>query len=200
MPVLTNAKHEIFAQEVAKGKTASEAYVLAGYKENDGNAARLNGDERIRGRVDEILNSAAQKAELSIAKVLDELGKVGFANMLDYIRIGEDGLPYTDFSSLTREQAAAIGEIQVDTVTEYESGDGGEKKPIVVRKVKFKLAPKTPALDLLGRHFGAWKDRVEHTGKDGGPIKTEDVSETEIARRVAFMFARATKQPPSGGA
>ena len=32
MPALTNPKHERFAQELAKGKPAYEAYVLAGHK------------------------------------------------------------------------------------------------------------------------------------------------------------------------
>ena len=30
---------------------------------------------------------------------------------------------------------------------------------------------------------------VQHTGADGGPIKTEEVSKLEIARRVAFLLA-----------
>jgi hypothetical protein len=33
---LNNPKWERFAQEMAKGKSASEAYVLAAYSKNDG--------------------------------------------------------------------------------------------------------------------------------------------------------------------
>ena len=32
---------------------------------------------------------------------------------------------------------------------------------------------------------------VEHTGKDGGPIKTEDVSDFEVARRLALLLTKA---------
>ena len=39
-----------FAQALARGKTATEAYVLAGYKANDGNASRMKGNERISAR------------------------------------------------------------------------------------------------------------------------------------------------------
>lgn len=35
------------------------------------------------------------------------------------------------------------------------------------------------------------KITTEHSGPDGGPI---EVSDTEIARRIAFMFSRATKE------
>jgi phage terminase small subunit len=41
MPVLSNSKHELFAQELAKGKTADAAYVSAGYSPNRGNATTL---------------------------------------------------------------------------------------------------------------------------------------------------------------
>jgi hypothetical protein len=30
---------------------------------------------------------------------------------------------------------------------------------------------------------------IEHTGKDGGPIEISDVSKTDIARRIGFIFA-----------
>jgi hypothetical protein len=45
MPVLSSPTDESFAQELAKGKTASEADVRAGYSANDG-AARPKADFR----------------------------------------------------------------------------------------------------------------------------------------------------------
>ena len=66
MPVLTNPKHERFAQELAKGKTADEAYVIAGYSENRGNCIRLKAKESILARVDELLGRCAEKAEVTI--------------------------------------------------------------------------------------------------------------------------------------
>ena len=54
MPTLRNPRHERFAQELATGKTADAAYVLAGYKENRSNAARLGADRDIQARVAEI--------------------------------------------------------------------------------------------------------------------------------------------------
>ena len=37
-----------------------------------------------------------------------------------------------------------------------------------------------------------WRDRQMHemTGKDGGPIKTEDVTPVDLARRIAFALAQ----------
>jgi len=46
--------------------------------------------------------------------------------------------------------------------------------------------------NIIARDLGL-ADKSEHTGKDGGPIQTEDVSDLEVARRVAFLLAKATK-------
>lgn len=67
MPVLKNARHESMAQALAKGKTADEAYALAGYKPDRGNASRLTANDSIRTRVDEIKSRVAEKAEWTAA-------------------------------------------------------------------------------------------------------------------------------------
>jgi phage terminase small subunit len=76
MPVLKNARHEQFAQALAKGKTAAEAYELAGYVPNPKNGDRLKGNEGIKRRVRDILSKAADKAEWSAADRLAALKRI----------------------------------------------------------------------------------------------------------------------------
>lgn len=71
--MLSNAKHERFAQELAKGKTADEAYQLAGYAENRGNAARLKANESVMKRVAEIQGRAATRTEVTVASITKRL-------------------------------------------------------------------------------------------------------------------------------
>lgn len=80
MPVLKNAKHEAFAQGLAKGKTADEAYVDAGYSYNRGNAARLKANESIRKRAEEIQARVAQRAEWSAAERIAMLQRIAEAS------------------------------------------------------------------------------------------------------------------------
>jgi phage terminase small subunit len=47
--LLANPRYERFAQALALGKTATEAYALAGYKANDGNASRARNAGQIVG-------------------------------------------------------------------------------------------------------------------------------------------------------
>jgi phage terminase small subunit len=73
MPVLDTQKHELFARALAKGKTATEAYVLAGYAPDDSNCKRLTGNDRIRTRVAEIKERAAARTELTVASITRKL-------------------------------------------------------------------------------------------------------------------------------
>lgn len=34
---------------------------------------------------------------------------------------------------------------------------------------------------------------IQHTGKDGGPIETTNLSDTELARKIAFLLTKDTK-------
>lgn len=78
MPVLGNAKHERFAQEIAKGNSAREAYKLAGYETKsdaatDANASRLLSTDKVKARVAEIQGKAAVRAEITVASITERL-------------------------------------------------------------------------------------------------------------------------------
>jgi phage terminase small subunit len=175
VPILSNPKHEIFAQQVAQGASAISAYVTAGYSKNDSNASRLSGNDKVRARIAELLNEGAAKAGVSIQRVVEELAKIGFANMADYMKVGIDGDPYLDFSELNRDHSAALVEV---TVEDFKEGRGADARD--VRRVKFKLADKRAALVDLGKHLGMFKDRVEHSGVDGEPIAIRRVERTVV--------------------
>jgi phage terminase small subunit len=67
MPVLKNARHEKFAQSLAKGMSATDAYSSVGYKGDRTAASRLSTNVNISRRVDEIKNKVAEKAEWTSA-------------------------------------------------------------------------------------------------------------------------------------
>ncbi len=73
MPVLKNARHERFAQNLVKGMSATEAYEKAGYKPNDQNAARMTRNDEVRNRIAELQNRAAEKTGYTIVKATAEL-------------------------------------------------------------------------------------------------------------------------------
>lgn len=68
MPTLSNAKHERFAQGIASGKKADQAYVDAGYAPDRGHASRLASQGSIRQRVSEILSPGAERITESVVE------------------------------------------------------------------------------------------------------------------------------------
>jgi hypothetical protein len=63
----------ITAFKLVSGLSASAAYVVAGYPANDGNAARLKGNDRVRERVAELLQAGEAKALLTLEQHMNEL-------------------------------------------------------------------------------------------------------------------------------
>jgi phage terminase small subunit len=74
---LKNARHERFAQELAKGKSQSEAYKLAGYDATGNaaevNAARLLRNAQVSARVGQLKQRAAEKVIVTVADIAQQL-------------------------------------------------------------------------------------------------------------------------------
>lgn len=189
---MAKAAHELtpkqlrFVDEYLIDLNATQAAIRAGYSVK---SAALIGHENLRkpniaSEVAKRQSKRAGKLDVTAESVVAELAKLGFCNMQDYMSSGKDGDPYLDFSALTRDQAAALSEV---TVEDFKDGRGEDARD--VRRVKFKLADKRAALVDLGRHLGLFKERVELTGKDGGPVEVNDARET-ILSRIAGVASR----------
>src|SRR5882762_8168815 len=125
MSVLRNSRHEAFARAIVEGKSGRAAYGAAGYRAKgvvaDAAASRLLGNVKVSARIAELKGVAAQATTIEATRVLNELAKLAFASMADYMRVGPGGDPVLDFSKLTRDQAAALVEV---TVEDYLDGRG----------------------------------------------------------------------------
>lgn len=160
MKVLSNTRHEAVARALLADPEAIgwRAYKSV-YAKSSRHAAetaftRLMKNPEFAARVSELKTVAADGAVLTARQVLEELTKIARANMQDFI---EAEFATKDISELTRDQAAALQEVTVET---FMVGKGDEARE--VRRVKFKLADKLGALSDLGRHYGLFTDKHEH--------------------------------------
>lgn len=144
-------KQTRFVDEYLKDRNASAAAKRAGYNPDSGR--HLTAKPHIRAAINRRVEKAAQRADLTAQRVLDELARLGFSNMLDYVRISDQGEPFVDLSGISRDQAAAIQEV---TVEDYLEGRGEDARQ--VRRVKFKLAGKEGPLEKLGKYLGLFSD------------------------------------------
>lgn len=136
MPILKNARHERYCQELAKGKTSDEAYQLAGFSANRGNATRLKAKESVQSRLIELQARVAAKAEVTVDSLIIEVEEARLLAMsikqpsaavaatrekgvlsgkrIERTEVGApgefDGLTADELRDQLRSEAAAIGE------------------------------------------------------------------------------------------
>lgn len=208
MPVLKNSKHERFAQNLAAGMSQADAYEDAGYKPHRGNASTLAQDKNILERVQELFDKrdyidakATEKAieKLAITKeaVLAELAKIGFADIRKAVSWrgnltretdNPDGGDVLVIREVTNQQVRLIDSDQIDDDT---AAAIAEVRQSPTGGLSIKLHDKKGALVDIARLCGYLSEKHEHTGKDGGPIQTEEVSaRDEINRRIAGLVTR----------
>jgi phage terminase small subunit len=148
-----------------KGETA---WMNAGPK-----ARRLLDKPWMSGYIGELQAKLRARMKLDTASIMEELAKLGFANMSDFVVLQEDGTPQFDISGISYEQSAAISEMTIET---YMDGKGDAARP--VKAVKVKLAPKIGALELMGKHLKMWTDVIKNEG------------DTELADEIRAARAR----------
>jgi len=73
MPPLNNARHERFVQLLLQGENATDAHEQAGYKRDDGNAARLHANPKIQARLAELQAEMVQETKITVEGLLAEL-------------------------------------------------------------------------------------------------------------------------------
>lgn len=76
MPTLDNPKHEAFCLARVKKEPASTAYVTAGFRRNDSNAARLNRNERIKARIKELQQAPVDEFTMSRTEWLESYKRI----------------------------------------------------------------------------------------------------------------------------
>ena len=137
-----------FIDEYLIDMNATQSALRAGYSPRCANqvGSVLLRRPAIRDEVAARIAARSQRTAITADRVLEELAKIAFANLMDYMRPGEGGDLRVDFSQLRCDQAAALVEV---TVEDSHRTDGRE-----IRRIRFKLADKLGALVALGRHLG----------------------------------------------
>lgn len=122
MPALLDPQYEKFAQSLAALEPPIKAYASAGYVPHRGNARRLAQKSEVQQRVMELTEQAAELANITAARVLVEIDRVGRANLGDFIEpdVDMNGKPngkwkFKDLTKLPRALMAAIQSIDYDS-------------------------------------------------------------------------------------
>jgi phage terminase small subunit len=162
-----------FVEEYLVDLNARAAARRTGFSETSGGCKRLMKDPDVLAAIAAAMAERSRRTRITADAVLAELGRIGFANMLDYMSPGEDGDLFVDLKALDRDKAAAIAEVVVEDFK-----DGRTKDAREVRRVKFKLLDKRAALVDLGKHLGMFggSGAALALGADGEPVTRIELS------------------------
>lgn len=143
-------KQKRFCEEYLIDLNATQAAIRAGYSPDTAKAIGCENLTKpdIRAHIDRAMAERSRRTGVNADRVIQELAKMAFVNATDVIdpktaTVKENALP---------EDMAAIQSVKVKTFGE----DGLERE--------IKMADKLKALEMLGRHLGMFKDKLELSG------------------------------------
>lgn len=157
-------KQQRFVSEYLVDLNAKQAAIRSGYSSNGAEVQghRLLSNANVRAAINEVQAETAKKLEVTKEYVL--------GSIVETIERCRQSAPVLD-----RKGEMVMAELPTGEVAPaYEFDSRGVLK----------------GAELLGKHLGMFTEKVEHTGKDGGPI--EVVSDREAARRIAFMLTKGS--------
>lgn len=182
---------------VVGGMSHRAAYRAAGGKAKkdssaDSTVSKMLSSDKVKAFYDSLIESTAVSAIMSREEMMERLTVMGRGSIADVANFSKilvgtdkdgDSIHQTvwdlkDSDSITEEQAMLL--------TEVSTGKDGFKFKIHDQKAAMKQLATMQGYEAPQKH--------ELTGKDGEAIKTEEVGDNALARRVAFLLAKGAQQ------
>ena len=158
-------KQKRFIEEYLIDLNATQAAIRAGYSPDS--AADIGSENLrkpdIRARIDKAMAERSKRTGVSADRVVLELAKIAFINAIDVV----DPKTATVRPDAAPEDTAVIQSVKVKK-SYSETGEMTERE--------IKMADKLKALELLGKHLGMFKDKMEISGSlDTEKTKLDDL-------------------------
>ena len=150
-------KQKRFVEEYLIDLNATQAAIRAGYSIK--RAGEIGYQQLQKTTVSEAIALAmaerSKRTGVTQDRVVNELAKIAFAKMSDFVEWDENGVRFRDSGELSDEDAACVVEVSEQEM-EF---DWGKK-----RTKKIKLHDKVSALEKIGRHLGMFNDKLDLGG------------------------------------
>lgn len=162
-------EQELFCLEYLKDFNATRAAKAAGYSEK---TAAVIGYENlnkpyIQARIRDRMNEVFGDSKDDIKRIIDELKMIAFSDISDLFNWGKreivdaEGDFIEEVEDLTFKRKEELGD-KTRLITEIE-----QVKTRFGNRVKIKQADKLRAIELLGKYYKMFTDKIEHTNPDG---------------------------------
>ena len=149
-------KQRLFVSEYLVDRNGTQAAIRAGYSENSANeqAARLLANASIQSAINSGVVKIEQRNELKTDDIIRELYRIATFDIREMYDKSGEMLPLAEMPDTI---AKCIVSFECEDIT---AGQGDDRRHIGISK-KIKLADKTKALELLGKHLKMFVNRIE---------------------------------------
>lgn len=173
---LTN-KQRMFVAEYLKDLNATQAAIRAGYSSRNADKIgfQLLEKTRVQQAIEQAMKRRIKRVEFDQDTVVQQLARIAFVDMKDVVEFGPDGVSVRDCED--------VDGTLLNEVSETKTKDGGT--------IKVKLSDRMKALELLGRHMGMFRDKVEVSGAGGGPIMLAHLTDEAIDEEIRKLMPEA---------
>ena len=192
-------KQQRFVDEYLIDLNATQAAIRAGYsvktaqEQGSQNLSKL----MVQQAIEEQMTERSKRTEITQDKVLRELAAIAFAKATDYASVIEKQAVYTTDEGviipLHDENGNAVMIQDVQLVLTDTLNDAQKTALAGIKHGKYgievTMCSKEKALELLGRHLGMFKDKVELSGIETEKSKLDDI----------ILQMRAGKDTGKGG-
>jgi phage terminase small subunit len=130
-----------FIADYVRDLNGKQAAIRVGYAKSGAasQARRLLAQPRVAAAVEKANAARSEKKRVTADRVMEELGRMAFSNMRDYVAWGPKGVELRDHALLDEDQTAAVADVEP-------KGNG--------KLARVKLYDKLAALNALARHLG----------------------------------------------
>lgn len=178
-------KQKRFCDEYLIDLNATQAAIRAGYSDKTATeqGARLLTNVKVQEYIQERKADRVERTEITQDMVLRELAAIAFAKATDYAKVierqailttesgaripmvDEDGNPIM-FRDVQIELTENLTELQMRALAGIKHGKNG---------IEVLMCNKEKALEMLGRHLGMFKDKVEISGMEQEKSKLDSL-------------------------
>lgn len=182
-PMALNEKRQRFVEEYLVDLNATQAAIRAGYSPRTAKqqGQRLLTFVDVQEAIQVGRSKRTERTEITQDRVLEELAKIGFADIRKAVNWGKDPIDATsenaDPNGLRQYPVSLIPSEEIDDDT----AAAVSEVSLTQAGIKVKMHDKLSALTSIGKHLGMFVERTE----DVTPVKTEGEL-IEQARRLGL--------------
>lgn len=173
-------KQKIFVNEYLVDLNATRAYKVAYPNVKKDDTAAVNGNRLLRNaKVKEYLNERMKerekRTEITQDKVLEELAAIAFSNGSKYAKVIEETVYDENGEVLLDSDGNIVKQKVVDLILTDELSETDKKAIASIKRgrngIEISTCDKVRALELLGKHLGMFKEKVEVSGNINNPYE-----------------------------